>query len=585
MKKIIKSIVSIVSMVSIVSIVSIVNVSCVDTVILPDDKTVDEDFWQTKSDVSMMVNKVYQAFASDAVMQRMIVWGDFRSDEFNYNASISGSIRNALEEISAAQIETTNTYSDWASIYSIINYANIVLKKAEGVMSIDPNYTEGDYLADRSQMLAMRALCYFYLVRVYRDIPYSADAYMMDSQEMNLAQSAPDYVLQQCINDLEEAKNDALESSAYNDWRAVGYVTKDAINAMLADIYLWRASVLHSDADYQKCIECCDLVIKSKDDHYVAPKFGSDDPSNTYHLFAYNEYYDEMFGQNGQGTNSHEKIFEIQFDGSNNSNTGLCAMYNKISSSSTVSYLTVPAHYAVINGTQNIFVQTYDRRLIESVYNATGTADEYDVRKYVTEYGISGTSKNPVKQKDLRDYTRYAQNWILYRLTDVLLMKAEALVALGDESEEDDSRSREAFALIKTVNDRAQHEDNKADSLKWNTYKDNLETLVLQERARELCFEGKRWFDLLRYNYRHLEGVDYSTILAVQSDEGRYTTGIYKEMLTLMAKKYSKGGGAVTAKMKKEGNLYMPILQSQIDVNPNLRQNPSYSESKNWSKN
>ena len=30
--------------------------SCVDTVILPDDKTVDEDFWKSKSDVQLMVN-------------------------------------------------------------------------------------------------------------------------------------------------------------------------------------------------------------------------------------------------------------------------------------------------------------------------------------------------------------------------------------------------------------------------------------------------------------------------------------------------------------------------------------------------
>ena len=31
-------------------------VSCIDTIILPDDKTEEEDFWQTKSDVALMVN-------------------------------------------------------------------------------------------------------------------------------------------------------------------------------------------------------------------------------------------------------------------------------------------------------------------------------------------------------------------------------------------------------------------------------------------------------------------------------------------------------------------------------------------------
>ena len=38
--------------------------SCVDTVILPDDKTVDEDFWKSKSDVQLMVNGAYRSMLS-----------------------------------------------------------------------------------------------------------------------------------------------------------------------------------------------------------------------------------------------------------------------------------------------------------------------------------------------------------------------------------------------------------------------------------------------------------------------------------------------------------------------------------------
>lgn len=33
-------------------------VSCVDTVLLPDDKTVDQDFWKTKSDVNQMAGRI-----------------------------------------------------------------------------------------------------------------------------------------------------------------------------------------------------------------------------------------------------------------------------------------------------------------------------------------------------------------------------------------------------------------------------------------------------------------------------------------------------------------------------------------------
>ena len=37
-------------------VTSMMLVSCLDTIILPDDKTVDEDFWKNKSQVSAMVN-------------------------------------------------------------------------------------------------------------------------------------------------------------------------------------------------------------------------------------------------------------------------------------------------------------------------------------------------------------------------------------------------------------------------------------------------------------------------------------------------------------------------------------------------
>ena len=143
--------------------------SCVDTIILPDDKTVDEDFWQTKEDVATMVNGAYAAMTSDAVLTRLIVWGDFRTDEVLRASSIesSNSTVQALDEIASVNMQTTNTYGDWAAFYSVINRCNIVLERAEEVMQIDPNYTMGDYQVDRSQMLALRAFCYFYLTKVF----------------------------------------------------------------------------------------------------------------------------------------------------------------------------------------------------------------------------------------------------------------------------------------------------------------------------------------------------------------------------------------------------------------------------------
>lgn len=120
--------------------------------------------------------------------------------------STSNATVNALTQIDAVNVETTNAFAAWAPIYKVINNCNIVLDRAESVMSVDPSYTQGDYLSDRSQMLALRALCYFYLVRNFRDVPYSGHAYMKSSEEMNIPQVNPDSILNVCIADLKEAE-------------------------------------------------------------------------------------------------------------------------------------------------------------------------------------------------------------------------------------------------------------------------------------------------------------------------------------------------------------------------------------------
>ena len=74
-------------------VASLMLVSCVDTIILPDDKTVEEDFWKSKSDVQLIVNNAYRSMLSENVISRLVVWGDLRSDEMipvpNIDASLT----------------------------------------------------------------------------------------------------------------------------------------------------------------------------------------------------------------------------------------------------------------------------------------------------------------------------------------------------------------------------------------------------------------------------------------------------------------------------------------------------------------
>jgi len=557
---------------------------CVDTVILPDNKTVDDDYWQKKSEVDAVVASAYAQLRDEAAIRNMIVWGDFRSDELAVTSTLptGAAYRTALQQIYSLNIETENAFTSWYPFYSAINYCNLVLEKAEGVIAVDPDYMRGDYDANKAQMLALRAFCYFYLTRVFHDIPVTPGAYLNSSANLNAPQACPDSVLTMCIDDLTEASKYAISGNTYGDWRDKGYLNQDGINAILADIYLWRGSVNRDAADYQACVDYCDKVIKAKKEAYeqkpTRRRFNADEEEQDYYLSDYSDMFNDLFGQSGQ--NADESIFELQFRSSNATNKGLDQMYFRYNNASgnSYGYLKASSKYGSVDATGNgVWNNSVDQRLFDYVYDATSSSvEQFGVRKFVAT-ASAGTNNTADSHRDTR--SAVYQNWILYRLTDVMLMKAEALVQLYElgGKAEGDTRNEEAFEICKFINDRALSDANKTSyALKYSTYRDKMESLVLAERARELCFEGKRWFDLMRYNYRHT---------ATKADLKKKLTEAYvpnsDEFFELALRKYAVPT-AMRAKMRDERYLYMPINQDEVELNPNLMQNPVYKSASKY---
>ena len=547
--------------------------SCSDFLDLkPLNEVVLENYWTKKDDVTSVLMSCYESLHAKESITRMGLWGEARSDNMiKGNASAQ-----ELEQILKEDILPNNSYCNWTAFYQTINRCNITIHYAPIVQEIDPNYTVSEMKANIAEATFIRSLCYFYLIRTFRDVPFSREPSIDDSQEYRVPADSFNVVLNYLIEDLEAVKDDA-QLYFYKpkpdeiNWTAertnTARVTRPAIYALLADLYLWQG-------DWQKCVECCDYVIDFKQKEYenlkrrlqddvaffndiplIREKNGGDIAGNA---------YNQIFGQG----NSFEGIFELTFDESYSRKNGndwiknndyVATFYaNRNGTSVNAGYFAPFNEFYGDLPTQinDLFTSANDCRAYESMYKISQTSCV--IAKYAADrITIQGTGSN--LKASYNSWSAYSDgqsdaNWIIYRLTDVVLMKAEALIQQGSD------RFEEAFALINAVSKRAvsSFSPGVGEILKFDDHKDSqesMEQLVMDERHRELMFEGKRWYDLLRQARR---------------------TGSTRKLATTVTEKQVSNISGIQIRLADPNALYWPYYRNELKVNPYLKQNPAY---------
>ena len=215
-----------------------------------------EKFWTEKADVEGIIAGCYSGLQDQNIIRRMIVWGECRSENVGIGMNINDDTQ--LEKVMKENIDAKNGYTIWDGFYNIINRCNTVIKYAPGVAASDPAYAESELNAHIAEVTALRSLCYFYLIRTFRDVPYSTVAFTDDDQKMDLPATKFEDVLDSLITSLEGVKNMAVKRyPTTTPLYQTGRITQDAIHAMLCEMYLWKQ-------DYQNCIKYANLVIDSK---------------------------------------------------------------------------------------------------------------------------------------------------------------------------------------------------------------------------------------------------------------------------------------------------------------------------------
>lgn len=463
--------------------------------LIPPQGLIRDEFWKTKEDVEAVIMGAYETFAKmDGALFR---YGELRAD------MVTGDFNQGDDERKVAEgnIYPDNYLCDWNNFYKVINYCNEVIKNAKFVQDNDNTFTDYQLQGFLSEVYFLRSLSYFYLVRVFKDVPYITAPTETDDADFYLPKTDGDEIIKMLIADLEENRKYATIDGYRTLNENKGRATKAAYDALLADINLWT---FNYEAVLRHLAKI-DLEIK-------------------YLLMPSGKWFEMYYPGN-----SLETIFEFQFENALNQNNSLYGMtqrysYNYDPSQKAIEYFAKEFSNEIVRG-EDASIKKYG-------------VDEFIIWKYVGRAPDGETIRSGTDQNSC--------NWILYRVADIMLMKAEALSQLG--------RYDEALSLINEIRKRAT-----VPQISIANSAFAFEDAILEERGLELAFEGKRWFDLLRMGRRN----NFSR---------------KSKLIEIIVKNVPSTQKRILAtKLTNPNGWYLPIHENEIERNKALVQNPYYN--------
>ena len=518
--------------------------SCSDWLELYPENTISrKDYWKSKEDVASVMTGIYQSLRS--CTQQLLIWGEFRADMLIPGTTILVN----WDDMRRGEYAATNSLFAWGTLYTCINNCNMLIDYAPMAYENDNSFTEAELHEYQGQAIAIRSLLYFYLVRSFRDVPMTLNAYADNSQYLMLAKSTDTEILDQLVTDLNQVINDGWIPANYSYTDVAqnkGYITRYAAQTLLADIYLWQEQ-------YELCNQVCDQVLKSGQYALlpIAQGFVETLEGDTVYYAepaGVSEYYYNMYVEG----NCVESIFEIQYDREN-----------------TNPFFSVfcSANCWAKPNTEHL-VDFFTPTLREGLERTVVDMRENVASRFGSVWKWAGMSYDDGTVRSTEDMDN---NFIIYRLAQVYLMKAEALAQMGIAAGEDAKTTpeeqtcyQEAYALCQALRTRAGATE--TTDLETNNGLINgksLEEFILLEEAREFLYEGKRWYDVVRNAKRK----DYTTNIGYLLNTVPYSV--------IADKSYS-----MQTKYKKSPySWYFPCPQADIENNSLLEQNPFYAGS------
>jgi len=433
----------------------------------------EESFWTKESDVKAWMAGTYGGIQT-VMSATYTMWGEGRSDNFYptiYDNADSWQLNGLTSNISQ---------TDWSDLYVVINRCNIAIAKIPAMDIAEPN--KSYYVG---QFYAIRALMYFYAIRVWGDVPLITTTWDGDRATLYHERTPVSEIKTQIESDVQAAFDKLdLNISVIIPDATFGcyYFNKATAMALKMSVNMWFK-------EYSQAVEASDYIINTKKYSLVTT------PANWKNIFlnpvASTETmltlnWDLGNVNNGYGARlcSTDKnptfgvsreVFTLMLRDKNDIRlwgvVDTLSIYNDANKLPLIpESIVIPG---MVNGSQ---VNPRGTKLVKFcpytvVTNATGTTLTFDV---------------PSQSKCIYKLP-------LIRYADVMLMRAEALNKLG--------RGQEALDIVNQIRKRCGNNVT-ADISYYNEERglgdNSRERCILEERQVEFYGEGLRWFDLLR---------------------------------------------------------------------------------------